>query len=219
MEIEKSADRTEPPPPGSGAAYWEAAAERFDDEPDHGLRDPAVRAAWAARLRSWLPSGPAGILDLGCGTGSLTLLAAEQGHRVTGIDRSPAMIARARAKLAGRAARLLVGEAAEPPVGERRFDAVLVRHVLWALPDPAAALRRWAGLLVPGGRLVLVEGRWGEAEPMGISAAELLRLVAPLAERTQLERLSHDAVLWGKEVTDERYALIAETPLRGGPAR
>lgn len=200
------------PPSSPDAAYWEAAAERFDDEPDHGMRDPAVRAAWDGRLRSWLPAGRARILDLGCGTGSLALLAAEQGHRVTGVDRSPAMVARARAKCAGRDAGFLVGDAAEPPVGEGRFDVVLVRHVLWALPDPAAVLRHWAGLLAPGGRLVLVEGRWGEADPVGIPADELAVLVGPLAERTRLERLSGESALWGKEVRDERYALIAYAP-------
>ncbi|PJJ01066.1 methyltransferase family protein [Streptomyces sp. 2333.5] len=209
------AGRGESPLPTADAAYWEAAAASFDEEPDHGLRDPAVRAAWAARLRGWLPSGPAAVLDLGCGTGSLALLAAEQGHRVTGIDRSPRMIARARAKLAGREAAFLVGDAAEPPVGERRFDAVLVRHVLWALPDARAALRRWAGLLAPGGRLVLVEGRWGEAEPIGVSAAELTSLVEPLAAWTQVESLVDEPALWGKEVTDERYVLLAEVPGRG----
>ncbi|MGW8556042.1 methyltransferase domain-containing protein [Streptomyces tubercidicus] len=203
-----------PPLPTADDAYWEAAAASFDDEPDHGLRDPAVRSAWAARLRSWLPSGPATVLDLGCGTGSLSLLAAEQGHRVTGVDRSARMIARARSKLAGRDAAFLVGEAAEPPVGERRFDAVLVRHVVWALPDPAAALRRWAGLLTPGGRLVLVEGRWGEADPIGLTAAELTALVEPLAARIRVESLAHDPALWGKEVADERYALIADLPRR-----
>ncbi|GAA2332645.1 hypothetical protein Scani_52650 [Streptomyces caniferus] len=208
------ADQGESALPTADAAYWEAAAASFDDEPDHGLRDPAVRAAWAARLRSWLPSAPAAVLDLGCGTGSLALLAAEQGHRVTGVDRSPRMIAQARGKLAGRDAAFLVADAAEPPVGEQRFDVVLVRHVLWALPDPAAALRRWAGLLAPGGRLVLVEGRWGEAEPVGIPAGELTDLVGPLAARTRVEHLSHDPVLWGKEVTDERYVLIAELPRR-----
>ncbi|MER6308813.1 class I SAM-dependent methyltransferase [Streptomyces sp. NPDC001657] len=204
--------------PVADAAYWEAAAETFDDEPDHGLRDPAVRAAWAARLRTWLPAEPAEVLDLGCGTGSLSLLAAEQGHRVLGVDRSPRMIERARTKLAGREATFLVGDAAEPPVGERRFDVVLVRHLLWALPDPTAALRRWADLLVPGGRLVLVEGRWGESDPIGIPADELTRLVAPLAAHTTVQDLAHDAVLWGKEVHDERYALLADLP-RTRPSR
>ncbi|MEU4671872.1 hypothetical protein AB0F91_28840 [Amycolatopsis sp. NPDC023774] len=34
---------------------------------------------------------------------------------------------------------------------------VLSRHVLWAMSGPAAAVKRWAGRLSPGGRLVLVE--------------------------------------------------------------
>ncbi|GGU95118.1 SAM-dependent methyltransferase [Streptomyces albospinus] len=216
MTANTPADQAESPLPDADAAYWEAAAATFDEEPDHGLRDPGVRAAWAARLRSWLPAAPAAVLDLGCGTGSLALLAAEQGHRVTGVDRSPAMVALARDKLAGRDAVFIVGEAAEPPVGERRFAAVLVRHVLWALPDPASALRRWAGLLAPGGRLVLVEGRWGEAAPVGLRATELAALTAPLASRTELADLSAEPALWGREVSDERYALIVHADPAAG---
>ncbi len=93
---------------------WDAEAAAFDDEPDHGLRDPEIRRAWADRLRGWLPAGAADILDLGCGTGTLSLLAAEQGHHVTGVDLSPAMVDLARAKLAGRDAAFLVGDAAAP---------------------------------------------------------------------------------------------------------
>ncbi|MGK3939394.1 class I SAM-dependent methyltransferase [Streptomyces caeruleatus] len=190
---------------GVGGVDWDAEAASFDEEPDHGLRDPAVRAAWAERLRAWLPGRPCDVLDLGCGTGSLSLLAAEQGHRVTGVDLSPPMVELARAKLAGRDAVFLVGDAALPPVGEQRFDVVLVRHVLWALPDPGRALRRWWGLLRPGGRLVLVEGVWGEA---GIPAEAVSRLAAPLGGRVRVERLSQDSLLWGKDVDDERYAVL-----------
>ncbi|MGW2744386.1 class I SAM-dependent methyltransferase [Streptomyces sp. NPDC001450] len=188
---------------------WDAAATAFDDEPDHGLRAPEVRAAWAALLRSWLPEHPADVLDLGCGTGSLSLLAAEQGHRVTGVDSSPAMVERARAKLAGRDAVVLHGDAAAPPVGEQRYDVVLVRHVLWALPDPARVLRHWRTLLRPGGRFVLVEGVWGTLTPVGIPAERLTALLAPVAGHVRVERLSDDPVLWGKTVDDERYAVVA----------
>lgn len=190
---------------GVGGVDWDAEAATFDEEPDHGLRDPEVRRAWAGRLREWLPQPASDVLDLGCGTGSLSLLAAEQGHRVTGVDLSPAMVERARAKLAGRDAAFLVGDAAVPPVGEQRFDAVLVRHVLWALPDPARVLRRWWGLLRPGGRLVLVEGVWGEA---GIPAGTVTGLAEPLGGRVRVERLSEDSALWGKDVGDERYAVV-----------
>ncbi|MET7681850.1 class I SAM-dependent methyltransferase [Streptomyces sp. NPDC005423] len=188
---------------------WDVEAVAFDEEPDHGLRDPEVRRAWADRLRSWLPGAPCDLLDLGCGTGSLALLASEQGHRVTGVDLSPAMVDRARAKSAGRDAVFLVGDATTPPVGEQRFDTVLVRHLLWTLPDPARALRDWRGLLRPGGRLVLVEGVWGTVDPVGIPAGRLTDLLAPLAERVRVEPLSDQALLWGKQVDDERYAVVA----------
>lgn len=188
---------------------WDAQAAAFDDEPDHGLRPPGVRAAWADRLRGWLPGRPADVLDLGCGTGSLSLLAAEQGHRVTGVDSSPAMAALARTKLAGRDAVVLQGDAAAPPVGELRYDVVLVRHVLWALPDPERVLRHWRTLLRPGGRFVLVEGVWGTLDPVGIPADRLVALLEPVTRHTRVERLSGDPELWGGAVDDERYAVLA----------
>ncbi len=190
---------------GGGGVDWDAEAASFDEEPDHGLRDPEVRRAWAGRLREWLPERASDVLDLGCGTGSLSLLAAEQGHHVTGVDLSPAMVERARAKLAGRDAVFLVGDAEQPPVGEQRFDVVLVRHVLWALPDPGRVLRRWWGLVRPGGRLVLVEGVWGSA---GISAEAVSGLAGPLGGRVRVESLSGDSMLWGKDVDDERYVVV-----------
>ncbi|MFF7393769.1 class I SAM-dependent methyltransferase [Streptomyces scabiei] len=192
-----------------GAVDWDAEAPVFDDEPDHGLREPAVREAWAARLRDWLPARACDVLDIGCGTGSLSLLATVQGHRVTGVDSSTAMVALARAKLAGRPAVFLVGDAAAPPVGEERFDVILVRHVLWTLPDPGRVLRRWCGLLRPGGRLVLVEGVWGTVAPVGIPAERLYGLLAPLVSDAELVRLGDDPSLWGREVEDERYAIVA----------
>ncbi|MEU2112928.1 methyltransferase domain-containing protein [Streptomyces sp. NPDC019507] len=191
---------------------WDAAADTFDDEPDHGLRDPGVRRAWAERMRHWLPSAPSDVLDLGCGTGSLALLAAEQGHRVTAVDLSPRMAEAACRKLAGTGAEVLTGPAERPPVGERRFDTVLVRHVLWALPDPEAALAHWTSLLRPGGRLVLVEGVWGGS---GLSAARLIAALGPLTRRIEHERLSVVTGLWGRPVHDERYALVARTAPAG----
>ncbi|MGW2229336.1 methyltransferase domain-containing protein [Streptomyces formicae] len=197
---------------GPGAIDWDAAAAAFDDEPDHGLRDGDVRAAWAERLRAWLPRASGEVLDLGCGTGSLALLAAEQGHRVTGVDRAPAMVARAREKLAGHTADVLLGDASLPPVGDRRFDAVVARHVLWTLPDPEAALRHWRTLLRPGGRLILIEGVWGTVSPVGLPMSRLVRALTPLVPRLHSERLSGDARLWGGPVDDERYALVASLP-------
>ncbi|GAA1945043.1 class I SAM-dependent methyltransferase [Kitasatospora viridis] len=206
------------------AAYWTAAAPDFDQEVDHGLREEQARTAWADRLADWLPGEPVRVLDAGCGTGSLALLAAAAGHRVTGVDCSPAMVELARAKFAGEGlpGAFLVGDAAEPPTGGEQFDVVLARHLLWTLPDPLAALRAWAGRLRPGGRLVLVEGRWRQpAEPVpyvpgagalpwggGVGAEQLAAAVRELGFEARVEDLTVEPALWGRQVDDERYALI-----------
>ena len=48
-----------------------------------------------------------------------------------------------------------------------------------------------------------------DAGPVGIPADHLTALLAPLAGDVRVERLSGDARLWGKEVDDERYAVVA----------
>ena len=78
---------------------WDASAAGFDDAPDHGLRDPAVRAAWRDLLGGVLPVAPVRVADLGCGTGTLAELLVDSGHVVDGVDSSPAMLKIARAKV------------------------------------------------------------------------------------------------------------------------
>ncbi|MBE2268755.1 MAG: class I SAM-dependent methyltransferase, partial [Anaerolinea sp.] len=136
---------------------WDAAADSFDDEPDHGLRDEVVRDAWTALLKSHLPSAPSRILDIGCGTGSLSIVFAELGHQVTGIDLSPAMIDRARQKATSRgfAIQFQVMDAAFPKFDSQQFEVIVCRHLLWALPDMDQVLQRWADLLKPEGRFLL----------------------------------------------------------------
>ncbi|NBH05983.1 class I SAM-dependent methyltransferase [Amycolatopsis sp. SID8362] len=187
---------------------WDAEADSFDEQPDHGLRDPAVRAAWAELLLPRLPQAPADVVDLGCGTGSLAVLLAQAGHAVVGVDRAPRMLEKAneKAETAGVRVDFRAGDAADPPCAPGGFDVVLVRHVLWAMPDPAAAVGAWVRLLKPGGRLVLVEGRWSTGA--GITAVECERLVLAHRETTTVIRLD-DPALWGGPIEDERYLLVS----------
>jgi len=189
-------------------ASWDAEAATFDDEPDHGLRDPATRAAWRDLLLEHLPPAPARVADLGCGTGSLSVLLAGEGYDVRGVDLSGEMVARARAKAsaAGVDARFAQGDAAVPPLSPGSFDVVLSRHVLWALPDPAAGLARWIELLAPGGMLLLVEGFWFTGA--GLAAVDAEALVRAAGRSARVLPLT-DPVLWGKEVSDERYLLVS----------
>jgi SAM-dependent methyltransferase len=208
--------------------FWEQQSTAYDEEVDHGLRDAAAREAWRTRLAEWLPAGPADVLDLGCGTGSLSRLALDAGHRVVGVDLTPGMVTLAAAKCPE--GLFLVGDAAAPPVGEQRVDVVLARHLLWTLPDPRAVLAHWVSLVRPGGRLVLVEGRWwnaaqpgeqaapyaqgADAMPWtgGVRAEDLVAALDPLVERLEVVCLSDDDALWGRAVDDERYAVVGHLP-------
>jgi 2-polyprenyl-3-methyl-5-hydroxy-6-metoxy-1,4-benzoquinol methylase len=190
--------------------YWDDAAASFDDKPDHGLRDPRVRQAWVELLRGWLPATQSTILDVGCGTGSISLILAESGHTVTGIDISSAMIAQARSKAdsQGLTITFQVMDAAAPQFTSRSFDVITCRHMLWTLPEPAQVLQRWANLLKPGGRLILIEGYW--ATSAGLHAQEIAAALPQSMSLLRIYDLSDQPCYWGKEVSDERFAVIAD---------
>ena len=185
---------------------WDDEAATFDEAADHGLRDPAVRSTWRELLLSVLPPAPARITDLGCGTGTLTLLLAAEGYVVDGVDFSPEMIRRARAKEPVGQVTFTRADADDPPLEPGAYDVVLCRHVLWAMPDPAATLRRWIGLLGPDGRLVLVEGNWSTGA--GLPAARTAELVEATGREAVL-RMLPEAAYWGREVDDERYLVVS----------
>jgi 2-polyprenyl-3-methyl-5-hydroxy-6-metoxy-1,4-benzoquinol methylase len=188
---------------------WDGYANEFDDEADHGLRDPKVLAAWQALLARLLPEHPARVADLGCGTGSLAVLLAEQGNTVSGLDISNNMIhlARSKAQKAEVSVDFVKGDAAAPPFTPATFDVVLARHILWVFEDPDAVLRRWVSLLAPNGRLILIEGRWSTGA--GLRASECRALVLRHRAEAEIEQLTENAQLWGAPVDDDRYVIVS----------
>lgn len=205
------------------ADYWNDYAQAYDDEPDHGLADLATRQAWRALLERWLPARSGDVVDLACGTGSLTALVAGLGHRVVAVDLADKMVERARAKtqdLAGQVT-FRLGDVCDPPIEAASCDVILARHILWTLPDPQSALARWRSLLRPGGRFLLVEGRWWSVGDQGyndegrmpwaggVRAADLVAAIQPLVRQIEVVPLT-DPALWGKDIADERYLLVAD---------
>ena len=190
--------------------YWDKEAESFDDEPDHGLYDPVVRSAWKNLLANWLPSHPGTVLDIGCGTGSLSVLMAEIGHDVTGIDLSPAMIAQAKAKagMGNHSISFQIMDASNPDFPAQHFKAIVCRHLLWTLPNHARVLQRWSNLLIPNGRLLLIEGYWNNNG--GLHTEQIVEALPSSCSRIIVKNLSDYAHLWGGAVNDERYLIKAD---------
>jgi len=189
----------------SDTDLWDREAQTFDEAADHGLADPECHEAWRTLLLEHLPPAPARVADLGCGTGTLALLLAEAGYAVDGLDFSPEMVRRARAK-AGDVVRFVDGDAAVPPLEPASYDVVLSRHVLWAMPSPSDALTRWTELLRPGGRLLLVEGSWSTGA--GLTAEQTITLVEQSGREAHLRRMP-EPVFWGREITDDRYLVVS----------
>src|SRR5580693_10212749 len=145
------------------AAHWGRRAAHFDEDFGHSIRTAAERAAWDRIFGLVLAGRSAlGVLDAGCGTGFLTLELASRGHRVTGIDFAPAMLAEARRKSAeqGAAVRFEEADAEQLPFSRDSFDLVVSRHVLWTLPHPEAAIDDWIRVLRPGGRLAVMDSQF-----------------------------------------------------------
>src|SRR6202035_1356489 len=144
------------------AAHWDRRAAHFDEDFGHSIRTAAERAAWDRILDLTLPAGDAlEALDIGCGTGFFSLELAFRGHRVTGVDFAPSMIAQARKKAAERHATIRYEEAdaEQLPFAAGSFDMAVSRHLFWTLPHPQRAMDEWVRVLRPGGRLIIVDSK------------------------------------------------------------
>ena len=157
-------------------AYWDVDSATYDRSAGHNPKTRLELAAWAAALRRLLPPPPARVLDVGAGTGFLSLLMAREGYGVTALDLAPGMLAElsAKARVRGLEVSVVEANAADPP--RDGFDAVVERHVVWTLPDPKAALEAWREA-APEGRLLLFESIWGT----NASAEEQLRAAPPIS--------------------------------------
>ncbi len=139
--------------------YWDWRADTHASQPGQS-RD---LDRWRAVFAESFPAEPArDVLDAGTGTGFCALPLARMGHRVTAVDLSAAMISGTRqaALDEGLEISFVHAEATAPHLAPESLDGVVARNLLWTLPNPAAALRRWHELLRPGGSLLVSDGLW-----------------------------------------------------------
>jgi ubiquinone/menaquinone biosynthesis C-methylase UbiE len=147
------------------------------------------------------------VLDIACGTGVVTRLAADRvgpDGAVAGLDINPAMLAVARSlPTSGAAIEWYEGNAESLPLAEGSFDVVLSSLGLQFVPDKASALREMRRVLAPDGRLAVATV--GPTSPLfaileralarhvNSEAAGFMRVVFSLYEPEELEKLTGDA--------------------------
>jgi SAM-dependent methyltransferase/biotin operon repressor len=164
------------------AAFFSRAAGDWD-----GLRDDLfgptfhLEALLALMDPSWT------VADLGCGTGRLATAVAPFVRRVLAVDASPEMLAAARVRLeAQQNVDVLEGTLEAVPVPDRSVDVALVVLVLHHVGEPAQVLAEARRILVPGGRVVVVDMLPHDRDEyraqmghvwLGFSAREITRLL------------------------------------------
>lgn len=145
-------------------------------------------AAWSRALGLLMP--PLRVADLGCGEGYLTIEAARWASQVIAVDRSDAVLARARALARRRHVSNVVwkkGELEKLPIADGAVDLVLLSQALHHAHDPSIALSEAVRIAVPGGRVLILDLRahdeqWVRAKlgdrRLGFDDDELKRMMA-----------------------------------------
>ncbi|MBO5169870.1 MAG: class I SAM-dependent methyltransferase [Oscillospiraceae bacterium] len=136
--------------------YWTQRSHDFGTVRKNELENE-MGQRWLHEIERFLPEGRSlNILDVGTGTGFFAILLAEKGHRVEGIDLTPAMLEEARwlAKQRNLDITFREMDAQNLAYPDGTFDVVISRNLTWTLPDPQRAYASWFRVLKPGGVLL-----------------------------------------------------------------
>jgi demethylmenaquinone methyltransferase/2-methoxy-6-polyprenyl-1,4-benzoquinol methylase len=111
---------------------------------------------WRKAMVSHIPQDGGSVLDVATGTGLVAEQLLRQGHRVTGLDQSPDMLAVARNRFGNRV-ELVEASATALPFPDAAFDHLTFTYLLRYVDDPAATLRELARVVRPGGTIANLE--------------------------------------------------------------
>ena len=148
---------------------------------------PFTRVARRQSLHTLHEELPAEVLLVGIGSG-LDLPLLPRGPRYTGLDLTPAMLARAQRQAAvlGLELRLDTGDARQLPYADACFDVVVLHLILAVTAHPQRVLAEAARVFRPGGRVLILDKFLHPGQK-----APLRRLISPLlarlATRTDVE--------------------------------
>jgi len=122
-------------------------------------------AAWSRALALLMPSLK--VADLGCGEGYLTMEAARWASRVIAVDKSEAVLNRAKALARRRRVSNVIwkkGELEKLPMKDAAVDVAMLSQALHHAHDPARAVAEAARVTMPGGRVLLLDLRAHQEE-------------------------------------------------------
>ena len=177
--------------------HWERTADWWQREFTDGA-DPEYEEQILPLAREHL-AGARRVLDVGCGEGQLTRLAAQLGAHATGVDPTRAQLTVARQRQGGGV--YVSGQAQRLPFADASFDAVVACLVFEHIADTDVALGEVARVLEPGGRFVFFLNHPLLQTPGSgwiddhILMEQYWRIGPYLVEDTSMEEVAKDVVL------------------------
>jgi len=139
---------------------WNLMSWTYDTFYVHSIKSNEEINVWTELSNNLILKAKLNILDIGCGTGEMSLLLSQMGHCVTGIDLSENMlcVAEEKAKNKGLNIKFIKGDAEDPPFGSNEFDAIAARRLSWTLLQPEKEVKRWKRILKNDGIKILIDG-------------------------------------------------------------
>ena len=147
--------------------YWTNRADSFFVQRQHELDSPKAHK-WLGEIKRKIGAKkPLKILDVGCGAGYFIVLLGLEGHDVTGIDLTGAMIERARKLIEMNEPydcdlQAVVMDAENLDFCDESFDVIITRNLTWTLPHPIKAYSEWHRVLKKGGMLLNFDAEYAK---------------------------------------------------------
>ena len=143
--------------PADVSSMFDRVSSKYDLTND--VLSGGLAPSWRVRTRKALQPKPGmHILDVACGTGTVSRILADHGATVTGIDFSPGMISEGVARHGDHPGiTFQQGDATELPFGDNTFDATTISFGIRNVQKPKRALAEMLRVTKPGGSIVVCE--------------------------------------------------------------
>ena len=171
--------------------YWTLRADGYSETVLEQIEDGRYRH-WLGIIEKHLPEGGSlRILDVGCGPGFFPIILGREGHSVTAVDYTEAMLDQARENCSryGVEAVFERMDAQHLEFDDDSFDVVISRNLVWDLESPRDAYREWLRVVRPGGKLMVFDGNhylyiydreYAEVHMNGVDASIMERIAENL---------------------------------------
>ncbi len=194
--------------------YWTSESESFSERSMADKESPVYENI-KKFVKELLPARPEETklraLDIGCGAAFMSMLLADLGCSVTGIDFSKGMLEHARENCTNGGytdVEFRYMDAQELEFDDESFDFAVIRNVLWMVPDAEAVYSGALRVLKPGGVLLNMDGDYGRGIAILENSEEIGRLSPESQEEVHIRSRIASQLPVSKETRpawDEKY--------------